>query len=60
MCSNIDHECGSTSGSNCGTVTPCGLLRIHNLLPLGKWSQKEKKEKKREKTKRICTKEYQE
>jgi hypothetical protein len=34
------HEKVSTTGSNCGMITPCGLSRIHNLhdqmfYPLG-------------------------
>jgi hypothetical protein len=37
------NECGPTFSSKFGTTTPCGLLRIQNILPLGKWSQKERK-----------------
>jgi hypothetical protein len=47
MKEKIDHECGSTFGSNYGTTTPCWLLRIQNLLPLGKMESKENKERKK-------------
>jgi len=43
------NECRSTFGSNFWIVTPCGLLRIHNLLPLGKSSQKKRKKIKKNK-----------
>jgi hypothetical protein len=42
----IDHECGSTFASNCGTTTPYGLLRIQNIHSLGKMESKENKKEK--------------